>query len=99
MAVPASLAAKRRPESRIDTAIAILKQKFGERLSTAEAVRQQHGKGEDHFPVLPPDAVVFAETTEDVAEAVRVCAEHKVPVIPFGTGTSLEGHVGAIEGG
>ncbi len=99
MAAPATLTAKRRPESRIDTAVAILKQKFGERLSTAEAVRRQHGKGEDHFPVLPPDAVVFAETTEDVAEAVRICAQHKVPVIPFGTGTSLEGHVGAIEGG
>jgi D-lactate dehydrogenase (cytochrome) len=99
MAAPATLAAKRRPESRIETAVAILKQKFGERLSTAEAVRAQHGKGEDHFPVLPPDAVVFAETTEDVAEAVRICAAHKVPVIPFGTGTSLEGHVGAIEGG
>ncbi|HEY7609527.1 MAG TPA: FAD-linked oxidase C-terminal domain-containing protein [Alphaproteobacteria bacterium] len=99
MAAPATLAVRRRPESRIETAVAILKQKFGERLSTAEAVRQQHGKGEDHFPVMPPDAVVFAETTEDVAEAVRICAQHKVPVIPFGTGTSLEGHIGAIEGG
>ncbi len=99
MAVPATLAVKHRPESRIETAVAILKQKFGERLSTAEAVRAQHGKGEDHFPVLPPDAVIFAESTEDVAEIVRVCAAHKVPVIPFGTGTSLEGHVGAVEGG
>ncbi|MGH7004580.1 MAG: FAD-binding oxidoreductase, partial [Alphaproteobacteria bacterium] len=99
MTSPTNLAVKRRTDARLDTALAILKQKFGERLSTAEAVRNQHGKGEDHFPVLPPDAVIFAESTEDVAEAVRVCAEHKVPVIPFGTGTSLEGHIGAIEGG
>jgi D-lactate dehydrogenase (cytochrome) len=99
MAAPATLAVKRRAESRIDTAVSILKQRFGDRLSTAEAVRNQHGKGEDHFPVLPPDAVIFAETTEEVAEIVRVCAQHKVPVIPFGTGTSLEGHIGALEGG
>jgi len=99
MAAPATLTVRRRPDSRVETAVAILKQRFGDRLSTAEAVRNQHGKGEDHFPVMPPDAVIFAETTEDVAEIVRVCAEHKVPVIPFGTGTSLEGHIGAIEGG
>jgi D-lactate dehydrogenase (cytochrome) len=99
MAAPLTLAVRHRPESRIDTAIAVLKQRFADRLSTAEAVRNQHGKGEDHFPVLPPDAVLFAESTEDVAEAVRVCATHGVPVIPFGTGTSLEGHIGAVEGG
>jgi len=99
MASPTNLAVKRRTDARLEMALAILKQKFGERLSTAEAVRNQHGKGEDHYPVLPPDAVIFAESTEEIAEAVRVCAEHKVPVIPFGTGTSLEGHVGAIEGG
>ncbi len=99
MAAQTQLAVRHRPESRIDAAVGILKQRFGERLSTAEAVRNQHGKGEDHFPVLPPDAVVFAETNDDVAETVAVCAAHKVPVIPFGTGTSLEGHIGAIEGG
>lgn len=88
MAAVIHLAAKRRPESRVDAAIAVLKQRFGERLSTAEAIRNQHGKGEDHFPVLPPDAVIFAETTEEVSDAVRVCAQYKVPVIPFGTGTS-----------
>ncbi len=99
MMVSSQLVVRHRPESRIGTAIGILKQRFGERLSTAEAVRNQHGKGEDHFPVLPPDAVVFAETNEDVVETVSVCAAHKVPVIPFGTGTSLEGHIGAVEGG
>ncbi|MCW5771720.1 MAG: FAD-binding protein [Rhodospirillaceae bacterium] len=99
MAATANVVVKRRSESAIDTAVAILKQKFGERLSTAEAIRQQHGKGEDHFPVMPPDAVLFAESTDDVSEAVKICAAHKVPIIPFGTGTSLEGHVGALEGG
>jgi len=90
---------KHRPESRTDQAIAILKQRFGDRLSTSQAVRDQHGKGEDHHPVLPPDAVIYANSTEEVAEIVKVCAEHKVPIIPFGTGTSLEGHVAALEGG
>ncbi|MGE4219819.1 MAG: FAD-binding oxidoreductase, partial [Alphaproteobacteria bacterium] len=72
---------------------------MGERVSTAEAVRRHHGRGEDHFPVVMPDAVCFPETTEEVAAAVRLCAEHGVPVIPFGTGTSLEGHVQALRGG
>lgn len=88
-----------RPESRIDDAIGVLKQQFGDRLSTAESVREQHGKGEDHHPVVPPDAVVFPDSTEEVAEIVKVCAEYKVPIIPFGTGTSLEGHVAALNGG
>ncbi|MCR9220412.1 MAG: FAD-binding protein [Alphaproteobacteria bacterium] len=83
----------------VDQAVAILKQRFGERASTAEAVREQHGRGEGWFPTAAPDLVVFAETTEEVAEIVRVCAEHRVPVIPFGTGTSLEGHVAALSGG
>src|SRR5688500_9998796 len=99
MAAPVALAVRHRADSRIETALGVLKQRFGERLSTAEAVRNQHGKGEDHFPVLPPDAVLFAESTEDVSEAVMVCAANRVPMIPFGTGTSLEGHIGAIEGG
>ena len=88
-----------RPESRIDEALGVLKQRFGDRLSTSESVRDQHGKGEDHHPVVPPDGVFFAESTEEVAEAVKICAEYKMPVIPFGTGTSLEGHVAALNGG
>ncbi|HUC63899.1 MAG TPA: FAD-linked oxidase C-terminal domain-containing protein [Stellaceae bacterium] len=79
--------------------IELLKQRFGERLSTAAAVREQHGKDESYHTPAPPDAVVFARSTEEVAEVVRLCAVHKVPVIPFGTGTSLEGHVAALQGG
>ncbi|HZB89987.1 MAG TPA: FAD-linked oxidase C-terminal domain-containing protein [Stellaceae bacterium] len=79
--------------------IDLLKQRFGERLSTATAVREQHGRDESYHTPAPPDAVVFARSTEEVAEVVRLCAAHKVPVIAFGTGTSLEGHVAALRGG
>jgi len=88
-----------RNESGIATAIAVLKQRFGERLSVSDAVREQHGHTTTWIPNQPPDAVVFAESTEEIADIVRVCAEHKVPIIPFGTGTSLEGHVNAPAGG
>ena len=64
-----------------DAVIAVLKQLLGERLSTASAVREQHGRDESYHPSAPPDAVVFAAPTEEVAEIVRVCARHKVPVI------------------
>jgi D-lactate dehydrogenase (cytochrome) len=88
-----------RNESGIATAIGVLKQRFGERLSVSDAVREQHGHTTTWIPNQPPDAVVFAESAEEIADIVRVCAEHKVPVIPFGTGTSLEGHVNAPAGG
>lgn len=70
-----------------------------QRLSTAEAVRNQHGKDESFHPSLPPGAVVFVHSTAEVSEIVKICARYKVPVIPYGTGTSLEGHVAAIKGG
>ncbi|MBQ0961692.1 FAD-binding protein [Ideonella sp. 4Y11] len=76
-----------------------LRQRFGERLSTALAVRQQHGRDESPFDVAPPDAVVFCESTQDVADAVTLAAAHRVPVIPFGVGSSLEGHLLAVQGG
>jgi D-lactate dehydrogenase (cytochrome) len=73
--------------------------RFGNRLVTARAVREQHANTTTWIPNQPPDAVVFPQSTEDVQEIVRVCAAHRVPVIPFGTGTSLEGHVNAPFGG
>jgi len=71
----------------------------GDRVSTADAVREQHGHDESYHPGIPPDVVVFAESTEEVAALVRACVEREVPVIPYGTGTSLEGHVAAVNGG
>jgi D-lactate dehydrogenase (cytochrome) len=72
---------------------------LGDRLSTALAVREQHGKDESYHAMHAPDAVAFARTTEEVSAIVRACARHRVPVIAFGTGTSLEGHVAALRGG
>mgnify|MGYP003886206227 CR=1 FL=1 len=77
----------------------LLVQRFGERCSRSPSVCEQHGHTTTWLPNQAPDAVVFAENTEEVAEIVRICAEHKVPVIPFGTGTSLEGHINAPGGG
>lgn len=77
-----------------------LRERYGDqRLSTGHSVREQHGKGESFHAPVPPDAVFFAESTEDVATAVQLCHEHGVPVVAFGTGTSLEGHVSAVRGG
>lgn len=82
-----------------DTAVAALRGRFGERLSLALAVREQHGRDESPFDVPPPDAVVFAESTEDVAFTVALAHAHRIPVIPFGVGSSLEGHLLAVRGG
>ncbi|NIM26930.1 MAG: FAD-binding protein [Gammaproteobacteria bacterium] len=87
------------PARNLDPLIVELRALLGERLSTSEAVRRQHGKDESFHELAAPDAVAFATSTEDVAAVVRVCARHKVPVIAYGTGTSLEGHVQALHGG
>jgi len=79
--------------------LAALRARFGERCSTATAVREQHGRDESAYAPLPPDAVVFCENTEDVAAVVALAAEHAVPVIPYGVGSSLEGHLLAVQGG
>ena len=79
--------------------VAALRSRFGEQLSTAAAVREHHGRDESAFPPMPPDAVVFARSTGDVAALVALAAEHRVPVIPYGVGSSLEGHLLAVEGG
>ena len=76
-----------------------LRARFGDRFSTAAAVRDHHGKDDSHHPTIPPDGVVFAQSTEDVAYTVQACARHRTPVIPFGAGTSIEGHVQALHGG
>jgi len=83
----------------IQTAIAVLKQRFGDKLKTSQALLEQHAHTMTYIPSQLPDAVVFAQSTEDVQQVVRVCAEYKVPIIPFGTGTSLEGGVNAPAGG
>ncbi len=80
-------------------AIAALSARFGKALSTNATIRDQHGHDESWHPTAPPDAVLFAETTEDVAQAVRLCAAYGLPVVPFGTGTSLEGGPQALHGG
>ena len=76
-----------------------LSTRFGAQFSTALVVREQHGRDESAFTVPPPAAVVFAQNTQDVADAVKLAAQHKVPVIPFGVGSSLEGHLLAVQGG
>ncbi len=79
--------------------LAALRQRLGDRLSTSAAVCEQHGKDESYHTPHAPDAVAFARSTEEVSAIVSLCAEHKTPVIAFGTGTSLEGHVAALKGG
>jgi D-lactate dehydrogenase (cytochrome) len=88
-----------RNEGGIAAAVSILKQRFGEQCQTGADIRRQHAHTTTYIPNQPPDAVVFAGDAGDVQEVVRVCAEHRVPIIPFGTGTSLEGHVNAPAGG
>ena len=83
----------------ISAAIADLAAAFGNRLVTSMAVRQQHGHTTTWVANEPPDAVVFPQSGEEVQAAVRICARHRVPIIPFGTGTSFEGHVNAPFGG
>jgi D-lactate dehydrogenase (cytochrome) len=81
------------------TLFARLAARFGNRFSTGTALREQHANTLTWIATQPPDAVLFAETTQEVVEVVKLCAEARVPVIPFGTGTSLEGHVNAPFGG
>ncbi len=83
----------------VATALGILRQRFGERLQTGEAVRRQHGHTLTWLPNQPPDAVIWPDNTEEVQEVVRIAATHHVPIIPFGAGTSLEGHLNAPRGG
>jgi len=88
-----------RNEDGIAAALGILKQQFGEQFQTGASIREQHAHTTTWIANQPPDAVVFARSTQDVSDVVRVCAAHRVPIIPFGAGTSLEGHVNAPAGG
>jgi D-lactate dehydrogenase (cytochrome) len=76
-----------------------LKARFGDQCSTAMVVREQHGRDESSFQAPPPAAVVFAQSTQDVADAVKLASQYETPVIPFGVGSSLEGHLLAVQGG
>lgn len=92
-------AAERVSRHAIDAVTAALEPLLGKRLSTAPGVLEQHGHDESwHYPAAP-DAVCFPENTEEVAAIMRACREHTVPVIAYGVGTSLEGHVMATRGG
>ncbi len=83
----------------IAAALSQLRARFGERLAEGEAIRRQHGNQLSEVPNEPPDAVVFPETTAEVADAVRISAKHRIPIIPFGVGSSFEGHINAPFGG
>jgi D-lactate dehydrogenase (cytochrome) len=89
----------RRDPKAVQATIAALAAAFGNRLVTSLAVRQQHGNTFTWIVNEPPDAVVFPQSAAEVRQIVRICADHRVPVIAFGTGTSLEGHVNAPRGG
>ncbi|MFN8669798.1 MAG: FAD-linked oxidase C-terminal domain-containing protein [Gemmatimonadaceae bacterium] len=71
----------------------------GDRLTRAESELLQHGRGETHLPAYPPDVVVYPESTDEVSAVVRTCAAHDAPVIAYGAGSSLEGHIAAVQGG
>ncbi|MBQ1762356.1 MAG: FAD-binding protein, partial [Aquincola sp.] len=79
--------------------VAALKARFGDRCSTARAVCEQHGRDESPIDVPPPEVVVYCESTEEVAAVVQLAHQHAVPVIPYGVGSSLEGHLLAVQGG
>ncbi|MFM2276094.1 MAG: hypothetical protein RL211_1966 [Pseudomonadota bacterium] len=90
-----SICQRATPQALIDA----LKTRFAANCSTALVVREQHGRDESSFSAPPPSAVVFAESTRDVADAVKLAGDYNVPVIPFGVGSSLEGHLLAVQGG
>ena len=83
----------------VGDAIADLQAGFGERVLLSRAVREHHGHDESAWKSMPPDAVIYARSTGEVSEIVTICARHRVPVVAFGTGTSIEGHVQARHGG
>jgi D-lactate dehydrogenase (cytochrome) len=97
MAMPA--ASNGRVRGDVAAAIGILRQRFGERLQMGEEIRRQHANTITWIPNEPPDAVIWVENTEEVKSVVAVAHTHRVPIIPYGAGTSLEGHINAPRGG
>lgn len=95
----AELQAVARNDAGILMVLGILKQRLGERFQTGEAIRAQHAHTTTYIPAQLPDGVAFVQSAAEVQDVVRICAAHRVPVIPFGTGTSLEGQVNAPGGG
>ncbi|RZI41836.1 FAD-binding protein [Herbaspirillum sp. HC18] len=94
---PAHLAALKKPlPAELLTALQAI---FEDRVTTSQAMREHHGRDESSYDPMLPDAVVFAQTTEEVSEAVKLCNAHGIPIIAYGAGTSLEGHVLALRGG
>ena len=98
-ALPQHLIPQAQPREVPQALLDALQARFGEQFSSALVVREQHGRDESAFSMPPPAAVVFAQSTRDVADAVRLAARDRVPVIPFGVGSSLEGHLLAVQGG
>ena len=76
-----------------------LRSLFADRFVTHSGILTEHGRGEAFYPAMPPDAVIYPHSTDEVSKAVQICARYRVPMIPYGAGTSLEGHVLAVEGG
>src|ERR1700724_239971 len=93
------VAASRSTPDALAAALSQLRARFAEQLAEGEAIRVQHGNQLSEVPNEPPDAVLFPETAGEIADAVRICAAHRIPVIAFGVGSSFEGHVNAPFGG
>lgn len=83
----------------VDALFHALSSILGDRVTRSESDREQHGRGETHLQASPPDVVAYPQSTEEVQQVVRVCADHDAPVIAYGAGSSLEGHVAAVQGG
>ena len=97
--MPDTMERQARDAAPVDSVVAAARAFLGERIATGHALREQHSHGEDPFPPVMPDAVAFVETTEEVSRLLALCHAHRVPVVPFGAGTSLEGHVTPVRGG
>ena len=83
----------------VDAVMTLAREFLGDRMTTNAALREQHSHGEDTNPPVLPDGVAFIHTTEEASRLLALCHAHRVPVVPFGAGTSLEGHVTPVRGG